>query len=278
MIRKLILQNRQGKKYDLLQIDKSPTFQVEGFGWTDNTDFVKIGTAYYPLEESAEQVGLKLNILLWKNVDRVYKEFVNFCRHNPLTLTYGDDVGDYYFPCRLSNVSRIEKVGIPIKGVEVGFLATCNPYKILTDYNQGETGRGKQYPYTYPYIYSNDVKNMVRIRSDSYLHSPVILTIYGEAINPVWRHYCNGILVETGAYSGTIQEGHYLVIDAKSMPYKITEYDASGTIVADRYALCDFSTERFVHACEGANNYVVGHDGINAIKIKAEAYIEYESV
>lgn len=278
MMKTLIVINGRGESYDLLEVDRSPTFQVEGFGYEDNTDFMRIGSGYYALEDVPAQGELSLKILLWKDVDKVYKEFISHCRHEPLTILYGDDVGEFYYPCKLKAASKTEKVGIDIKGVATSFLLTGNPYKILSTYNEGTTGEGKQYSYTYPYVYSNDTKNMLRIQSDSYVHSPVILTIYGETTNPVWRHYCNGILVETGAYSGTIPEGNRLVIDSKAIPYSVLEYDSNGNIVADRYRFCDYSTERFMHACEGSNLYVVGHDGINPIRMKVEAYIEYETV
>ena len=279
MIQKFILINGKGEEYDLLSVAKSPTFQIEGFGYTDETEFLGIGNNFVPLEEREEQRSIEFTALFWQSVDAFYKQFTDHARHNPLTLLYENDNGVYYIPCRLGNVAKTEKVGIDIKGVSVGFKLTGKPYKVETSECQAaETGGGKIYPYTYPYTYSSDLVNTLSIKSDSYLDSPCILTIYGQAVNPVWRHYSNGILVETGAYSGTIPEGHYLVVDAKSVPYSIIEYDSAGRIVADRYALCDFSTERFMHANEGRNRYVVSHDGVNNLQLKMEAHIQYETV
>ena len=80
------------------------------------------------------------------------------------------------------------------------------------------------------------------------------------------------------ADSGTIPSGNRLVIDSRSMPQSIIEYDAAGMVVADRYQLCDFSTERFLHVGEGDNRYVLSHNGITDLAAKVEAYIEYEAI
>lgn len=281
MIQKFILINGKGEEYDLLSVAKSPTFQVDGFGYTDETEFVRVGNDFLPLEELTEQRTVEFTLLVWKSVDATYKEFVGFARHNPLFLLYENDVDVFYIPCRLRSISKVEKVGIDIKGVPVSLALTGNPYKRVTAFNTGEVGIGKSYGdtgYTYDYTYSAGILNTVELRSDSYLESPCVLTLYGELINPQWKHYLDGELIETGAYSGTIPTGNYLVIDSKSVPYSIIEYDSAGHIVGDRYQLCDFSTERFMHIGEGQNSYVVSHDSISPVSLKAEAYIEYETV
>ena len=281
MIKRFKLINGRNEEYDLLDIAKSPTFQVEGFGYADETEFMRVGNNFLPLEELAEQRTVEFTMLVWQSVDVTYKEFVSFARHNPLTLLYENDNGIFYFPCRLGSISKIEKVGIDIKGVPVTLKITGNPYKIVSDYNAGEVGTGKSYGetgYTYDYTYSTGILNTVELRSDSYLESPCVLTLYGELTNPTWRHYLNSTLVETGAYTGTIPAGNYLVVDSKSVPYSVIEYDSAGHVVGDRYQLCDFSTERFMHIGEGHNSYVVSHDNQSPASLKAEAYIEYETV
>lgn len=277
-MKKLILINGQGQEYDLLKIDKSPTFQVDGFGYVDSTPFMQIGSNFHPLEETIAQGAINLKILLWKNADKDYKEFVSHCRHVPLTMLYGDTVGEFYYPCKLKSIGKTEKVGVNIRGASVEFALTGNPYKIISVYNDGVSVDGKKYSFTYPCVYANDMRNIVRIQSDSYLHSPVRLTIYGNTVNPIWRHYCNGNLVETGAYAGTIPAGNRLVIDAKAVPFSIVEYDYADNVVADRYGKCDYSTERFMHAYEGVNQYVIAQDSFEAVRLKVEAYIEYETV
>lgn len=281
MIKRFTLTNGRGEERDLLSIEKSPTFQVEGFGYSDDTEFMRVGNNFVPLEERAEHRSLEFTLLVWKSVDETYMDFVSFARHNPLTLIYENDTGTYYIPCRLRSISKVEKVGIDIKGVPVVLAIIGNPYTKTQAYNSGDVGLGKSYGdtgYTYDYTYSAEIVNTVILYSDSYLESPCVLTIYGALTNPIWKHYHDGDLVETGAYLGTIPEGHSLVIDSKSVPYSVIEYDGGGDMVADRYQLCDFSTERFMHINEGRNSYVISHDGLTPASLRAEAYIEYETV
>lgn len=281
MIKNFVLINGRGESYELLAVLKSPTFQIEGFGYTDETEYMRVGNNFVPLEERAEQRSIDFTLLMWNAVDKTYKEFVSHARHNPLLLLYENDNGTFFIPCRLANISKIEKVGINVKGVPVTLMLTGNPYKKVTGFNAGEVGVGKSYGdtgYTYDYTYSAGILNTVELLSDSYLQSPCVITLYGELLNPQWKHYLNGVLVETGAYAGTIPDGHYLVIDSKSVPYSVIEYDNGGNVVADRYQLCDFSTERFMSIGEGRNDYVVSHDNLTTASIKAEAFIEYETV
>lgn len=275
---KMILINGKGEEYDLLDGSKSPGWQLEGLGYEDDTEFLRIGSDYFPLEEASAQNVLETTLLFMDSSDAKYSEFVRFARHDPLVLHYGNFNGTYYIPCRLKSVSKIDQYRIRRFSSPVKLTQTGHPYKKVSAFNEASESDGKAYDYSYDYVYSNDIANTVFIASDSYVDSPCILTIYGPAINPIWRHYNNGELVETGEYAGTIPSGHYLVIDSKSMPYSIIEYDSAGVVVADRYQLCNFSTERFLHVNEGDNRYVVSHDGTTDLKVKAEAYIEYETI
>lgn len=277
----LVLINGKGKEYDLMSYAKSPTFIASGLGYVDETEFMQIGHDFFPLEEAIEQAEIELHLLFWENADANYKTFVNHATCNPLKLRYANDSGEYFIPCRLKSVEKVDRRFYDKYGCPVSFAVTGHPYRIIYGYNSGVITAGKSYGstgYTYDYTYGNDITNTLILQSDSHVKSPCIITIYGEVINPIWRHYVDDELTETGSYNGTIPDGHYLVIDSKSMPYSITEYDADGVVVADRYQQCNFSQERFMTIEEGENTYVLSHEGTNAVKLKAEAYIEYDSV
>lgn len=277
----LILRNGKGKEYNLLDVAFSPTFQIDGLGFSDETEYFRVGNRFLPLEEMNGQGSIEMTLLFYNSSDVRYHDFVKFARHNPLVMIYENQKGMFYIPCRLISITKTDRKGYDAYACSVEFSLLGNPYEIRSSYNKGEIGIGKNYGltgYQYDYTYANDILNTVIISSDSVVESSCIITIYGEVINPVWRHYVNGVLKESGAYNGTIDDGHYLVIDSVSFPYSIMEYNANGAIVADRYQLCNFSTERFMKVNEGENIYSISHDGTNAVKLKVEAHVEYEAV
>ena len=47
-----------------------------------------------------------------------------------------------------------------------------------------------------------------------YEDSPCKVTIFGPCLNPVWKHYVDNELFETGRYEGLIMADHKLVVDA----------------------------------------------------------------
>lgn len=280
-MKRLILINGKGKQYDLLDVELSPTFQISGLGFTDDTDYARVGNTFIPLEETTAQGVLGISLLFLNSADARYQEFTKFTRNNPLTLLYENNRGTYYFPCRIRSIEKTDRKGYDAYGCSAEFILTGYPYEVVSGFNSGEIGEGKNYGstgYQYDYTYSNDIVNTVILSSKSLVESACIITIYGEVVNPVWRHYVESVFVESGAYNGTIPEGHYLVIDSKSFPQSIIEYDEIGNVVADRYQLCDFSTERFMKINEGVNRYSISHDGVEAVKMKVVAYIEYETV
>ena len=92
-------------------------------------------------------------------------------------------------------------------------LGTGLFYKNVSGYSGTLSIGGKIYPYEYTYAYADVTQNTLMIDSDSHGDSPCRVTVYGPCTNPVWKHYVNNVLYETGKYEGSIPDGHKLVID-----------------------------------------------------------------
>lgn len=277
-MRKFKIINGEGGTFELN--GKAAFFHsVDGFGYTDATEFEQIGTDYIPLDEDFSQGEISGSIFFGgTKAYETYRDFTRFVRATPLTLVYElDEV--YKVPVRLTRISKSELIsgGLGLN-CEVSFVATGLFYKTEVKYSDTLYVGGKIYPYEYTYSYSEISQNTLMINSDSYVDSPCKITIYGPAINPIWKHYVNNELLETGAYAGTIPADHKLVVDTTKIPYSITERGVSDEIVADRYQDCDFTTERFFTLKHGINRISVVHEGLNSVNVMAEGKISYETV
>lgn len=277
-MRKFRIVNGEGGSFDLN--GKEAFFHsIEGLGYTDSTSFLQIGKDFLPLEEMFSQGQLAGSIFFGgTKAYEKYREFARFVRATPLTLVYELDE-TFRVPVRVAQLEKGELINGGI-GLDcpVTFKATGLYYKSVTEYSDTIYVGGKIYPYEYPYAYADVSQNTLLIDSDSHEDSPCKITIYGPCINPVWKHYVNNELYATGAYPGTIQSEHKLVIDTTTIPYSITERGVGNEIVADRYQMCDFTTERFFHLQHGNNRISVSHDGINAVSMMVEGRISYETV
>ena len=277
-MRKFRLINAEGGSFDL---NGQAAFfhSIDGFGFKDQTQYEKIGTDFYALEEAFSQ-GQMSGEILFAGDDPYgkYREFTRFVRAVPLTLVYElDEV--FKIPVRLTEVGKAElSNGGKSLNCDVTFLAAGLFYKTVQKYSEDIYVGGKVYEYVYPYAYTDVSINTVQIVSDSYEDSPCKITIYGPCTNPVWKHYVDNELYATGRYDGTITSDHKLVIDSTLIPYSIIERGLSDEVVADRYQYCDFTTERFIHLQHGTNRISVTHDGLNSVEMMVEAKISYETV
>ena len=275
-MRKFKLINGMGSSFDLN--GRAAFFHsIAGFGFHDETAFEHIGTDFYALDEVFSQGEMSGQILFaGKKPYETYREFTNFVRSVPLTLIYElDEV--FRVPVRLVEIGKAE-LDKGCLNCDVTFLAAGLFYKTVKKYSEIVTVGGKVYDYEYPYSYADVSQNTIMIESDSYEDSPCKITIFGPAINPVWKHYVNNELYEIGKYEGTIQDGHKLVIDTTAIPYSITERGVGDEVVANRYQGCDFNTERFFMLQHGMNRISVTHDGLNTVDVCVEGKISYETV
>lgn len=277
-MRKFKVVNGEGNTFELN--GRNAFFHsIGGLGYSDSTQYEQIGTDFIPLEEGFSQGEITGLIFFGgREAYKKYREFARFVRATPLTLIYELDE-TYRVPVRLIKISKSELIkGGAGLNCEVGFLATGMYYKPVTAHSDILHVGGKIYPYEYAYSYSEVSLNTLIIESDSFAESPCRITIYGPAINPVWKHYVDNELVETGAFTGTIPADHKIVIDTTQIPYSIIEKGVSGETVADRYQMCDFTTERFFMLRHGTNRISVSHEGLNSLKMIVEGKISYETV
>lgn len=278
MIRHFYLTNSLGDQYSLMQENRGIFFNPEGLGYEETTEFQRIGEFFSPLTESFGQQVITGEMLFNIEPYKKYLEFTKFCRHAPLSLIYETDAGVFQIPVKLTKIDKGDTKAVNYLLCKVEFSALARMYKTVVVNNTGSAGGGKQYDYQYNYIYGDFVADTVMINSDSVTESPCRISIFGPCTQPRWIHYVNGKQVATGYYNGEIPASHKLVIDTTSSPYSIEEQDISGNLIADRYELCDFSTERFFLLEYGLNTISVAHSDIDSIRLMVEGFIFHETV
>ena len=278
MIRQFSLTNSLGADYSLMNEANGIFFNPEGLGFDDTTEYQQIGEFFSPLTERFGQQVITGVMVFAQNAYVTYNEFTKFCQHAPLIMTYETDAGTFKVACRLTKIEKGDTQGWTYLECNVEFTALARLYKTVVANNTGSAGGGKVYDYEYDYVYGDFVADTITIESDSVVQSPCRISIYGECTQPTWKHYVNGVQVATGYYNGTIPHNHKLVIDTTTTPYSIQEQDMLDNVIADRYELCDFSTERFFLLEYGKNTISVSHSDPDPIRLMVEGYIFYETV
>lgn len=279
MWRKFKITNARGEVYDLQDLANVSFFDEKGLGYDEKGDYLQIGTTYIPT--SARPAQREISGRLVFRGANVYTKYTKFCRFAscaPLTISYTVDGVTYNIKVRMTSITKTDKSAPRTMVCPVSFLALGLWYKSVSASVEDIEEVLYTYPYTYDDTYSITAVQSVEIISDSMQDCPCRITIPGEVTNPKWYHYVEGILQASGEMTGTVASGDRLVIDALNVPGSIKEYSANGTEVADRYAVSNFATERFIYLKEGKNVITVTHDGTRALPFTVEARIEYETV
>lgn len=278
MVRQFKLTNALGQEFSLMNGDDGAFFQPSGLGYQDATQYEQIGEFFSPLTERFGQQVITGVMIFGRKPYNKYLQFTKFCMLSPLSLIYETTAGTFQIPVRLTKIDKGDTDKTTFLNCQVEFTALARMYKTVVANNSGTAGGGKIYDYEYDYIYGDFVADTVTIESDSVTSSPCRISIFGPCTDPRWIHYVDGVQVADGYYDGFIPDQHKLVIDTTSSPYSIEERDVSGNLIADRYELCDFSTERFFHLEYGKNTISVGHTDVDSIRVMVEGYIFHETV
>lgn len=286
-IRRFSISNGVGHTIDLNNKNDILFINPNGLGFSDEVNYYRIGRQFLPLNDDYAQGEITGTLLFAApNSYTRYYNFIQFISQAPLTLSYTIEDKVYYRRVKVQSIEKTEKDIQQYLLCQVTFKCLTLFYRLVEEYIAGDsteddepqTYQHKEYDYFYNYTYGGQVSQTVTIVSDTAVDSPCKIFIYGPAVNPMWSHLLNNRTIETGKYNGTIPHGHYLVINSADVPYSINEYDENSDLVSDRYAGCDFSTERFFFLKLGTNRISISHEGSEQVALKVEARLEYESV
>lgn len=307
--RQFKLKNSKGEVLDLLNQNGAMFFEPEGLGYTEESDWLRLGTAFRPVNIVSGQRIIS-GKMIFLGEDKAYADyfnFVRFVRKTPLTIEY-TSYDTFEIDVRVQSIDKTELTTYGTLECKIQFaclgpfykmssyeykkpddpnatslLITEDGYNISDENSNVLVYGGPQLYETYDYVYSDvypyeDADSVRTPILDITEDAPVRITIFGPCVKPLWQHYVNDEFVASGKYNGTLADGKALVIDAISMPYRIYETDLLGSVEDDRYGACDFSTERFIFMEEGSNRIVIGHEDTAHVSFKVEVKQCYESV
>lgn len=276
-MRQFKLTNSIGEVYNLNDLDFF-LYDPDNLGYKRKASYKRVGSLFVKYKDEIDQPTPN-GVLRFKNPNAYekYYDFSRFAMKSPLRLEYTPSEETYYLDCYVKELekSEIEGGGLHCK---ISFEAMSYYYRLYAMEAGTEPTEGKIYDYTYPFIYSDTGAGTVALDVDSSIESPIKISIYGEVVNPTWAHYVNNVLIESGCCMTTIRAGRRLVIDTTQTPFSITEQDALGNVISNKYADSDMETERFFFLQAGRNRISVAHDGANIPKLKVEAKVLYETV
>lgn len=275
-MRTFTLVNNDGQTYDITSKNDGFFYNVSGLGYERDTEYQRVKERYTVLSDMLNMPPIVGTVRFFKpNMEQKYFAFSQFCQNSPIKMVYNPGYGEFYRMGRIVKVERSD--GENVMTAKVTFKPTTPWIKDVNVNNDNQITDGKTYDYEYDYTYSDTIQGAVIIDSDSYQDSPIKLTIYGEVVNPIWRHYVNNKLMITGQVLATIPINHKLVIDTTTSPYSIKEYDMANLLIADRYQNSNFNTDRFIRLENGVNLITAAGTG-GAAALKVEAQIEYATV
>lgn len=275
-MRQFYLINGSGNQYSLMDVEHW-LYQPGNLGAKFSSKYEQIGGDFIRTNRVSKPDDIK-GKLLFTGDDKYddYFKFQKFIAVEPLTLVYVSN-DTYKVSVDLKSIDKGE-IEDGILKCDIRLKRLSRWYKEITILNTDIDRTGKNYDYTYNYTYTEFEKQTATIDSDSGYDSPTKITIFGPAVNPSWKHYLNGDVVETGKVTASIVQGRRIVIDCTKIPYSIKEYDQAGAVKRDLYQNSDFSTARFFNLSYGRNRITVEHEGTNDLGLAVEARVEYETV
>lgn len=278
-MRKFTLVNGNGARYSLMDIEHW-LYEPDGLGLKYKSKYSQVGTNYIRTRTISDPDDISGTMMFTGShqYDN-YKEFMAFIQIEPIKLLYEPNGTEYEAEVDIMEVEKSEiDADTSILQCDIKIKRMSRWRRVIIQRNDPTVAQGKIYTYAYPYTYGKDIVHNVTIESDTSFESPCKITIIGNAVNPVWRHYANGDLISSGRVNTSLTDGQRLVIDDTTIPYTIKKLDASNNLIADLYEDSDFTTKRFFFLQRGSNRISIGHDGVDDLELAVEARLEYESI
>ena len=274
-MREFILINANGEEMDMME-RRHFLHSIKGLGSEKNNTYEQVGDMFYRIKEVSRQKQMSGKIF-FESYD-AFNDFALFIQAAPLTMKYSaEDAGTFYIDV---DVKKLDKTAKEATGLNCDVtFNNIGPYYRLHDcINEHSEDKGKKYPFTYAYIYTDFGYGEVVIESDSEKEGACELTIIGPALNPSWIHTVNSVEETQGRVNVELRAGEKLVVDNTKIPYSIKRKDAMNKELANEYQNSDFSTTRFIYLKKGVNRIRVTHEGTGELKIRLRGRVTYDAV
>lgn len=273
-MREFYLINAKGNRISLNNENMLLT-EPAGLGFDYDAEYKIINSTFVKNARSINQKEISGIMSFEEYTD--YNTFVNFIQAQPLTLEYKTDAGTYYIDGYIDKLSKGE-FDVYLE-CQMTFKNITNFYKMQTyELSQEVAGDGKVYNYTYPFGYNDTSGGAMQYVNNTSLYHPVRIIIEGYTKNPHWQLMQNKEVLLDGRINITVEEDHKLVIDADPLNIEIAEYTKDNIYIANRYAMSDFATKRFLMFPPGTTELSFSHEADNKLKIYLEVREEHESV
>ena len=278
-MRKFTLVNGNGARYSLMDIEHW-LYEPDGLGIKYKSKYSQVGSNFIRTKTISDPDDISGRMMFTgEHQYEHYKEFTSFIQIEPIKLLYDPHGIEYEAEVDITSVDKSEiDADTSILQCNIRIKRMSRWRRVIIQRNDPPSGQYKKYTYAYPYQYGKSIANNVTIESDTSFESPCKITIIGNAVNPIWRHYSNGELISSGKVTTTLTDGQRLVIDDTTIPYSIKKLDSTNNLIADLYEYSDFTTKRFFFLQKGKNRISIGHDGTADLELAVEARLEYESI
>ena len=224
-MRKFTLVNGNGARYSLTDTEHW-LYKPNGLGLKFKSKYSQAGSNYIRTKVISDPDDLS-GTMLFTGTDQYekYRDFSSFIQIEPIKIIYDPDGNEYEAEVDIVELEKSEiDADTSILQCDIKIKRMSRWRKVIIQRNDTTTTQHKTYGYTYPYSYGRDISNNVTIDSDTSFESPCKITIIGNAVNPVWRHYSNGVLISSGKVTTTLTNGQRLVIDDTTIPYTINSF------------------------------------------------------
>jgi hypothetical protein len=244
MRRKLYLVNEVGSTFYFDYAHNSVIEEMDGFGFEFEIDYQDFNARFVETIRKIPQKTIDLTLVF---IDGYHgftrsREFLTKCKE--LRLFYETDAGKKYCYVNIKSSSKTQlEQGILRTQVKVDCLSLWLVNK-SAHIDVVDTGGGKIYPYSYPYVYAISFNGKVTIVNESPRKVPLFIRLIGNCYNPRVIIRQNGEDVQTLRL--IVDERDSPTIEISSEPTDQYIKWKLGTEELDYYSKQDFNCDNFL--------------------------------
>ena len=244
MRRKLYLVNEVGSTFYFDYAHNSVIEEMDGFGFEFEIDYQDFNARFVETKRKIPQKTIGLTLVFidgYRGFTR-WREFLTKCKE--LRLFYETDAGKKYCYVNIKSSSKTQlEQGILRTQVKVDCLSLWLVNK-SAHIDVVDTGGGKIYPYSYPYVYAISFNGKVTVVNESPIKVPLFIRLIGNCYNPRVIIRQNGEDVQTLRL--IVDERDSPTIEISSEPTDQYIKWKLGTEELDYYSKQDFNCDNFL--------------------------------